>query len=56
MGKIEETGQSGEEYIMKIAEVIKKVTDKNFPCQNLKNFFPENADNKSYQKTPETSW
>ena len=37
LGKIEETGQSGEEYI-KVPEVIKKVTNKYFPCQDLKKF------------------
>ena len=36
MGKIEETGQSGEGYITKVAEVIKLVTDKYFPCQDFK--------------------
>ena len=38
MGKIEETGQSGETYITKVAEVIKRVTDKHFPCRDLKKF------------------
>ena len=38
LGKIEETGQSGEAYITKVAEVIKRVTDKYFPCQDLKKF------------------
>ena len=38
LGKNEETGQSGEAYITKVAEVIKKVTDKYFPCQDLKKF------------------
>ena len=38
LGKIEETGQSGEAYITKVAEVIKRVTDKCFPCQDLKKF------------------
>ena len=37
-GKIEETGQSGEAYITNVAEVIKGVTDKYLPCQDLKNF------------------
>ena len=36
--KIEETGQSGEAYITKVVEVIKRVTDKYFPCQDLKKF------------------
>ena len=39
LGKIEETGQSGKTYITKVAEVIKRVTDKYFPCQVLKKFF-----------------
>ena len=39
VGKIEETGQSGEAYITKIAEVIEKVTDEYFLCQDLKSFF-----------------
>ena len=38
LGKIEETGQSGEAYITKVADVTKRVTDKYFPCQNLKKF------------------
>ena len=38
LGKIEETGQSGEAYITKVAEVIKRVTDKYFPCRDLKKF------------------
>ena len=39
LGKIEKTGQSGEAYITKVAEVIKRVTDKYFLCQDLKKFF-----------------
>ena len=38
MRKTEETGQSEEAYITKIAEVIKGVTDKYFPSRNLKKF------------------
>ena len=38
LGNNEETGQSGEAYITKISEVIKKVGDKNFPCRDLKHF------------------
>ena len=38
LGKIEETGRSGEVYITKVAEVIKRVTDKYFPCRDLKKF------------------
>ena len=38
LGKIEETGQSGEAYITKVAEIIKRVTDKYFPCRDLKKF------------------
>ena len=38
MGKNEETGQSGEAYIMKVAEVIKRVTDEYFSCRDLKKF------------------
>ena len=39
MGKSEKTGQSGEAYITKTAEVTKIVTDKKFPCQEFKTFF-----------------
>ena len=38
LGQTEEAGQSGEAYITKAAEVIKRVTDKYFPCQDLKKF------------------
>ena len=38
LGTIEKTGQSGEAYITKIAEVIKRVTEKYFPCLHLKKF------------------
>ena len=38
LGKIEETGQSGEAYITKVAEVMKRVKDKYFPCQDFKKF------------------
>ena len=38
LGKIEETGQSGEAYITKVAEVIKRVTDRYFPRQDFKKF------------------
>ena len=38
IGKIEETGHSGEAYITKVTEVIKRVTDKFFPSQDLKTF------------------
>ena len=38
LGKIAETGQSGEAYITKLAEVIKRVTDKYFSCRDLKKF------------------
>ena len=38
MRNIEETGQSGEAYISKAAEVLKGVSDKDFPCQDLRKF------------------
>ena len=38
LGKNEETGHSGEAYIAKVTEVIKRVTDNYFPCQDLKTF------------------
>ena len=38
LGKIEETGQSGKAYITKVAGVIKRVTIKFCPCQDLKKF------------------
>ena len=38
LGKIEKSGQSGEAYITEIAGVIKRVTDKYFPCQDLEDF------------------
>ena len=39
LGKNEETRQSGEAYIKKIAEVRKRVTDSCFPCKDPKKFF-----------------
>ena len=39
MEKIEEIGQSGEAYLTRMAEVLKREVKKYFSCQDLKSFF-----------------
>ena len=56
LGKIEETGQSGEAYITKVAGVIKRVTDKYFPCQDLKKFSSRKMWITNRIKTHQKSW